>query len=65
MKSLISPLLFIWRCPLNRPSRLQAIFRFIRWQLALRLLPGAAAVPFVGEARLLMEKGAAGNWYCG
>lgn len=68
MKSLISPLLFIWRHPLNRPSRLQAIFRFFRWQLASRLLPGAAAVPFVGEARLLMEKGmtgATGNWYCG
>jgi FkbM family methyltransferase len=66
--NIFSLLTFIAAHPLNRPARLQAIRRFASWQIASRLLPGAAALPFVAGTRLLTEQGmtgATGNWYCG
>ena len=43
--------------------------RFVRWQIATRLLPGTAvAVPFTDRARLLVSRGMYGatqNVYCG
>lgn len=59
---------YVWQHPLNRSGRFHAICRVARWQLGSRLLPGAVAVPFVGEAKLMLERGmtgATGNWYCG
>jgi FkbM family methyltransferase len=60
---------FVWMHPLNRGGRMQALSRFVRWQLASRLLPEARfALPFVNESSLLMRRGmtgATGNWYCG
>jgi FkbM family methyltransferase len=48
---------------------LRALWRFIRWQIAARLLPEAAfALPFVNESVLLVGRGmtgATGNWYSG
>ena len=59
---------FIWRHPLNRTGRLAAVRRFLRWQLASRLMPYPVAIPIVDDYRLLVERGmtgATGNFYCG
>jgi FkbM family methyltransferase len=59
---------FIWTHPLNRDAKLQALGRFVRWQLAARLIKNPVALPFVEGTRLITEKGmtgATGNWYCG
>ena len=59
---------FIARHPLNRRAPLKALGRFVAWQFATRLQPGAFVVPYVGETRLLVARGmtgATGNVYCG
>ncbi|MHB8813063.1 MAG: FkbM family methyltransferase [Steroidobacteraceae bacterium] len=59
---------FIARHPLNRRAPLRAIGRFVAWQIATRLRPGAFVVPYVGATRLLVTRGmtgATGNVYCG
>jgi FkbM family methyltransferase len=68
MHTVFDTLSFILRHPLNRSSRVAALGRYLRWQLASRMLPGAVAVPFVGATRLLVHpgmKGATGNVFCG
>lgn len=47
---------------------MRAIGRVLRWQTASRLGPGAIAIPFVNDTRLLVTSGmtgATGNGYCG
>lgn len=59
---------FILGHPLNKGGRVAALCRFIRWQLASRLMPYPVALPFVNEYRLFVERGmtgATGNYYCG
>lgn len=54
--------------PLNKGARISAVSRFVRWQVASRLLREPIAMPFVENTSLLMETGmtgATGNWYCG
>jgi FkbM family methyltransferase len=54
--------------PLNRAGRLRALGRFVRWQIASRLIVGPIALPLVDDTRLLVVRGmrgATGNWYCG
>lgn len=54
--------------PLNRGARAQAISRFVRWQLASRVMAAPIALPFVNNTRILVESGmsgATGNWYNG
>lgn len=58
----------ITRHPLNQTSRLGAVCRFARWQLASRLIRSPIALPFVEGTSLLTARGmtsATGNWYCG
>ena len=59
----------ITRHPLNADRPASGILRFIRWQLATRLVPGSPiAVPFTDQARLLLSPGMHGatqNYYCG
>lgn len=66
---MLNALRHVWRHPLNADARLTGISRFVRWQLATHLLPGAAvAVPFTDRARLLVQRGMYGatqNIYCG
>ena len=66
---MLNALRHVWRHPLNAEARLSGIGRFVRWQIATRLLPGAAvAVPFTDRARLLVSRGMYGatqNIYCG
>lgn len=68
MRAAIRLIGFIWHHPLNRGSRLRAILRLVRWQIASRLMPGPIAFPFVSDKYLLATRGmtgATGNWYCG
>jgi FkbM family methyltransferase len=68
MKNLIRLLNFVWRHPLNQKSRMAAIGRVIRWQIASRLLPGPIALPYLNGKYLFAKNGttsAVGNWYCG
>ncbi len=66
--SVINSLGFITRHPLTRHARLAALTRWLRWQVGSRLLPGPVIVPFVNDARLIVQPGmtgATGNIYCG
>lgn len=66
--SLISTLRFITNHPLNNQQKLDAVFRFIKWQVGSRILPGTVALNFVNDARLLVSPGmtgATGNIYTG
>ena len=64
----INTLRFILSHPLNESDKFAAMVRWLKWQIESRLFPGPISVPFVGEARLLVESGmtgATGNIYCG
>lgn len=59
---------YIANHPLNQKGRLSALGRFVRWQLATRLMPFPQLVPFVDNTVLVSERGmtgSTGNWYCG
>jgi FkbM family methyltransferase len=66
---MLNALRHVWRHPLNKEAPLSGLGRFLRWQIATRLLPDAAvAVPFTDRARLLITRGMYGatqNVYCG
>jgi FkbM family methyltransferase len=51
---------FVYDHPIASRDRPGALARWIRWQIGSRLLPGAALVPFVDDAVLLVEPGMAG-----
>lgn len=64
----ISLVRYIVDHPLNADGKFAALRRFLRWQIASRLIAGPIAVPYVNGTRLLMRRnmtGATGNWYCG
>jgi len=66
--SLLNTYRFIANHPLTRGRKIDAIGRWLRWQIGSRVLGGPVAVPFVGKARLLVKPGmtgATGNIYCG
>src|ERR1700753_1020751 len=67
--TMLNALRHVWRHPLNADAPVAGISRFVRWQIATRLLPGAAvAIPFTDRARLLVSRGMYGatqNVYCG
>lgn len=59
---------FLLSHPLTKDAKTAALGRYIRWQLASRLLPAPIALPFINDTRLLIESGmsgATGNWYAG
>ena len=54
--------------PLNRKRKASALWRFTKWQVGSRLVPGKVAVEWVGDAVFLAgagERGVTGNIYCG
>lgn len=58
----------IYRHPLNREHRFAGVLRFIRWQIANRIMPVPMIVPYVNNSCLVMERGmtgATGNFYTG
>lgn len=69
LSDMLTALRHVWRHPLNQKAPLSGLGRFIRWQIATRLLPDAAvAVPFTDRAKLLVSRGMYGatqNVYCG
>ena len=40
--TMLNALRHVWRHPLNADAPLSGVSRFVRWQIATRLLPGAA-----------------------
>lgn len=65
MRKILKPLL---QHPLNQANKMAAVKRFLRWQLATRLLNVPYVMPIVDDTVLVMEKGmtgATGNWYNG
>lgn len=54
--------------PLTRKARLEAAWRYLRWQIGSRLAPGPILVDFVEPMCLLVSPGMHGathNYYCG
>ena len=59
---------FIANHPLTRDHKINALARWLRWQIGSRVLGWPVAVPFVNDTRLLVKPGmtgATGNIYCG
>lgn len=66
--SLFNTINFIINHPLNKGRRLNAIFRFLLWQVNTRINPYPIIYPFLEDSKLIMKKGltgATGNLYCG
>ena len=65
---LFSTLNYIVNHPLNREGRAASIFRFLRWQITIRLNPYPIIYQFTEKSKLIISKGmtgATGNLYCG
>lgn len=66
---MIDILKFIYGHPLNKNNKLNAILRFIRWQISSRLLgSGAFVYNWINDSKLIISKGmtgATGNIYVG
>ena len=65
---ILQNLKFILNHPLNVGHKGSTLKRFLYWHIGSRLVPGAVAVPFVNEAKLLVSPGmtgATGNVYTG
>jgi FkbM family methyltransferase len=68
LKRVLKTLKFLLSHPFNQGRPLSALFRYVRWQIGSRLVPGSVAVPFVENTRLLVSPGmtgATGNVYTG
>lgn len=66
--SILRTFKYIFSHQLTRNSKISTFYRWFFWQLASRISPGALAVPFVENTRLLAKSGmtgATGNIYCG
>lgn len=65
---MLSTARFILDHPLNRQKRLEAVLRFVKWQISSRLAPGAIAFDWLEGAKFLVrrgETGLTGNIYTG
>lgn len=65
---LIQILKFITSHPLTKEHKINAIKRFVKWQINARLNPYPVIYPFVNESKLIISKGltgATGNLYTG
>ena len=68
LKKFIRLFKFVWSHPLNKNSRIAAIWRVLSFQIASRINNAAVLYPFVNNTQLFMKygmNGATGNWYCG
>jgi len=66
--SLVSTIRNILAHPLNRGQPLAALGRFVRWQVARRLLRAKIVHPWIDGARVIVQngdQGMTGNLYCG
>ena len=65
---IIDTLNFIVNHPLNKSKKLDAIFRYIKWQIGGRLTPGTTVFQWINGAKFFVEPGDAGltgNIYTG
>ncbi|WP_440676615.1 FkbM family methyltransferase [Candidatus Pelagibacter sp. HIMB1593] len=68
INNLIQLLKFVWKHPSNKNSKISAIFRVLRWQIASRIMPGLIALPYYNKTYLYGKRGmtsASNAWYCG
>lgn len=59
---------YIVNHPLNRKNKINALSRFVKWQIGIRLNPYPIIFPFAEKTKLIISKGmtgATGNLYCG
>jgi len=59
---------FILKHPLNKENKIEAVKRFLIWQMSSRLMNCPIALPYINGTSLVAERGmsgATGNWYCG
>lgn len=66
--SVISTLKFIVNHPLNRSNKIQAIFRFAKWQILNMISKKTIVYEFTKNSKLIISRGmtgATGNYYCG
>lgn len=66
--SVVNLLKFITSHPINRKQKLNAIGRFIRWQISSRLAPGPILYDWINGSKFLVqtgETGFTGNIYAG
>ena len=66
--SIINRLRSVAYHPLNRDNKINALFRFLKWQVGIRLVPGDVVYEWINGARFVVAKGEmtlTGNVYCG
>jgi len=66
--ALLKTLDFIINHPMNRGNRFRSILRFLNWQIASRMAPGAILYEWVNGAKFVVKKGETGltgNIYAG
>lgn len=68
LRNTLNTLKFITNHPLNKGNRVDAVVRFVKWQISTRLNPYPVVFPYAEKSKLLIWKGltgATGNLYCG
>jgi FkbM family methyltransferase len=68
LRPFLGTLRFLRDHPLTADQPARALWRYLRWQVGSRVLPGPVVVDFVNDARLLVRPGmtgATGNVYAG
>lgn len=66
--SLVHTIRFILNHPLNKAQKINALVRFLRWQVGSRILRRPVIIDYVSGARLIVKQGmmgATGNIYTG
>lgn len=66
--SLNQTLQFIVNHPLNRNHKASALFRFLKWQIGSRLVPGPVVFEWIAQSKMIVRPGDRGmtqNIYCG
>jgi FkbM family methyltransferase len=68
MRNLINIIKFITRHPFNEGKKLSAVSRFLKYQVAIRLIKSKFLIDWVDDSKILVsagETGLTGNMYCG
>ena len=68
MRNLINVIKFITSHPFNKGKKLSAVSRFLRYQVAIRLIKSKFLIDWVDDSKFLVsagETGLTGNLYCG
>ena len=65
---LLNTIKFIIRHPLNQQNKSAAMLRFLKWQIASRLLDTDIIYPWINGVKVIVSNGETGftqNIYCG